>query len=667
MATLENILISSVGIRNSLKKYKPLKSLAEYVWNGFDAQASKVEINITLNSLQNVESIIVKDDGYGIDRSLLNNKFKPFFQSEKVYDPDIKHSTTHGKNGVGRLTFFTFSTLAKWNTVYEHDNKKFSYTISVDSNSLNEFNPTPEEETSYPVGTSVSFFNIFGDELSIDTIKEYLAKEFCWFLELHKKDNFSIEINGEVLDYESSVLDRENFDFKYKSGNEIFNFEVSFVNWSHKLSEYSKYYYIQSDGRELAKENTTYNNKGDNFYHSVYIKSNLFDNFDMSENETISLFKTKNKKCDEFRFIIRQVNKILLDKRRPFLKRHVSDVIEALEIESAFPNYDKDNLVDVFKKNQIEDLVSSLYIAQPKIFSNNMNKEQKKTFIRLLDLIMESGEINSLFTILQEILDMDTSEREELSEILKFTRMSNVTKTIKLLKDRLQAVEDLKALVFQKDLNANEVNHIQGFIEKHYWLFGEQYNLVTAAEPNFEEALKRYAYYLHGEYEDKEIQHPDKLRQMDIFAVRQDIVNGKINNIVVELKHPDVSLGEKQLSQVKKYMEVILSISEFNASNMTWQFYLVGNRFSQNGFIQREIQNNKHHGEDSLVFSVDNYKIYVKTWSEVFSDFQIRYDHLTKILNFEQKKFRHEYENAQEVLDSQNDNSAVMPSEVSLA
>ena len=60
MATLENILISSVGIQNSLKKYNPLKSLAEYVWNGFDAQASKVEINITLNSLQNIESIIIK-------------------------------------------------------------------------------------------------------------------------------------------------------------------------------------------------------------------------------------------------------------------------------------------------------------------------------------------------------------------------------------------------------------------------------------------------------------------------------------------------------------------------------------------------------------------------------------------------------------------------------
>ena len=116
-------------------------------------------------------------DGYGIDRSLLNNKFKPFFQSEKVYDPDIKHSTTHGKNGVGRLTFFHFfQRLQNGIPFMSMITKKFSYTISVDSNSLNEFNPTPEEETSYPVGTSVSFFNIFGDELSIDTIKRIFGK-----------------------------------------------------------------------------------------------------------------------------------------------------------------------------------------------------------------------------------------------------------------------------------------------------------------------------------------------------------------------------------------------------------------------------------------------------------------------------------------------------------
>ena len=41
--------------------------------------------------------------------------------------------------------------------------------------------------------------------------------------------------------------------------------------------EYSKYYYLNSKDVVLCKENTTLNNKGDNFYHSIFISSDLFD------------------------------------------------------------------------------------------------------------------------------------------------------------------------------------------------------------------------------------------------------------------------------------------------------------------------------------------------------------------------------------------------------
>ena len=41
---LENVLISSDGIKNALKRYKPHNSIAEYVWNGFDANANTVDI-----------------------------------------------------------------------------------------------------------------------------------------------------------------------------------------------------------------------------------------------------------------------------------------------------------------------------------------------------------------------------------------------------------------------------------------------------------------------------------------------------------------------------------------------------------------------------------------------------------------------------------------------
>jgi len=61
---------------------------------------------------------------------------------------------------------------------------------------------------------------------------------------------------------------------------------------------------------------------------------------------------------------------------------------------------------------------------------------------------------------------------------------------------------------------------------------------------------------------------------------------------VVELKRPTVALGEDQLSQVKKYMQVIRKDDGFN---------LVGNKFNTSGYVEGELDNNKSHGEEHLV------------------------------------------------------------------
>ncbi len=664
-----NVQITSKGIRNSLKRYTALKSICEYIWNGFDAKATQVNIEIMYNELDSISSIKVSDNGYGIDRDLLDEKFTPFFQSEKIYDPNIKQSDVHGKNGVGRLTFFTFASQATWTTVYSRDNINYEYTIAIDVNDLNHYNHNDPVVVEKSTGTAVEFINVNSEEFTISAIKEQLCKEFCWYLELNEDKGYKILINGEKLDYTNLILEKESVEVNEDGIKPLY--VAKFICWKLKLAEYSKYYYIDSNGDEKQKENTTYNNKGDSFYHSVFIKSPLFDNFDFksnSENEQIDINGNViyTKRSNNFQLLMREINQKLFDKRRPFLKNHVSEVIESLEINSAFPNYDENDPLLSFRKSQVEEVISCLYIAQPKIFSSSMNKEQRKTFIRLIDLIMESGEVNSLFEILEEILDMDSNDRKELSEILNYASLSNITKTIKVLEARFSAIEDLKQLVFNKDLKANEIDHIQKMIESHYWIFGEQYNLVTAAEPNFEEALRRYMYLLHKEYEDKGIEHPDKLKQMDIFAVRQNIHSDTIDNIVVELKHPNIKLGEKQLSQVKKYMSVIRSVDEFNAPNMRWEFYLVGNRFSSNKYIENEINNNKAHGEKSLVFKVDNYKVYVKTWSEVFAEFQVRYNYLLNKLSLKREKMQQSYKNADEVIFKQQNNIAKMPEEIKI-
>lgn len=70
--------------------------------------------------------------------------------------------------------------------------------------------------------------------------------------------------------------------------------------------------------------------------------------------------------------------------------------------------------------------------------------------------------------------------------------------------------------------------------------------------------------------------------------IRQDRKGEVTENVVVELKRPKVKLGEKEVSQVKKYMHVIRSNSRFNAGNVKWTFYLVGNDFDTSHYIEGE-------------------------------------------------------------------------------
>lgn len=249
---------------------------------------------------------------------------------------------------------------------------------------------------------------------------------------------------------------------------------------------------------------------------------------------------------------------------------------------------------------------------------------------------------------------------KELSGILQYTSLSNITKTIKLLCDRQKVIQSLKEIVFNKAFNSYEVQHVQRVVESHYWMFGEQYNLITAAEPDFELALKGVILATTGEEESVKLDHPDKNKEMDIYMIRQDRKGEVTENVVVELKRPKVKLGEKEVSQVKKYMQVIKSNSRFNAGNVKWTFYLVGNDFDTSHYIEGELESHINHGEAHLIHNQDKglTKIYVLKWSEVFDDYSRRHDFLMERLKLEEKLWLETHKSADEAVTEVIDNSA---------
>jgi len=95
----------------------------------------------------------------------------------------------------------------------------------------------------------------------------------------------------------------------------------------------------------------------------------------------------------------------------------------------------------------------------------------------------------------------------------------------------------------------------------------------------------------------------------------------RINNVVLELKHPQITLGQKELQQVRDYLQTVKDIPQFNASNMSWEFYLLGRDYDS--YIEDEFENAKSHGERHLVYKVGNYKIFVLKWSEVFTNVEL--------------------------------------------
>jgi hypothetical protein len=266
---------------------------------------------------------------------------------------------------------------------------------------------------------------------------------------------------------------------------------------------------------------------------------------------------------------------------------------------------------------------------------------------------------------------MTDEERNKLALILETTELSRITNTIDLLQGRLKVVSALKAMVFDKSLNAYEVSDIQTMVSSAFWLFGENYNIVTEAEPDFQQALESYLKKINenvkgvskSKINEDKIKHPDANKEMDIFAFRQNKISNTIENIVVELKRPNVKLGEIEVSQIKTYMSLIYSESRFNSPDASWTFILIGNEFDNSGYIKREIDTNKAWGKKNLIQHVDDfgqhYDIFVRTWSSIFDDFELRHKYLLDRLKFKRNELTAQYKSKQDlhrIVEKENDN-----------
>lgn len=635
-----NITDQSIS-RNVTTDYK--KAICEYIWNGFDANATRVDIEFSTNDLGGITELKIKDNGDGIDRSTLDQTFGCFQDSIKKktfqWSSQIK-----GRKGKGRYSFNCFATDAIWDTIYSHNGKHLKHKLSIKAGNNHHYddgNPEDLQTTNNPTGTTVTFFNVLlsTDHLECDEFVDYLKREFAVFLQINKAFGKSIYINNERLDFETIIGDSKTHEIKIETETETYNFQISFIRWKEKIKENYIAYFLDNGMYERFEKTTSLNKKDTGFHHSVCVVSDYFNNFEPNElNGEVALDGSRNQRDKIFIKLSKRLKEFLLVQEKLFINE-----IGATEL---ITRYQKNGVIRNSKSPYdaiiVEDLISTvkcIFCVEPRIFTN-LRIDQAKTLIGFLELLLQTDKREDVLAIVENVVKLTDDERHSLVEVLKHTELSRITKVIQMLQNRCTTISALKNAVYNKELGMNEVDDLQILVANSFWIFGEEYNIVTEAEPDFEQALNKYIEQAHSKIKGvsksrrnkTKLDHIDKNKEMDIFAFRQNINSDTIENIVIELKHPNIKLGEVEVSQVKTYMDVITSAPDFNAPNMSWKFYLVGNDFDSSSYIKREIQSNRQWGKSGLIQHVDEngitYEIYVKKWSELFSDFEIRHNFL---------------------------------------
>ena len=656
--SVNNTSIDAAGLTSDYKE-----AIAEFIWNGFDAHASQVAIAFTnSNTLGDIQSFHLSDNGDGIDLSTIEVTFGNFMDSLKKASYQKSSSAIHGKKGKGRFSFAAFCGMATWHTIFldKPSQKLLEYDIVVRKNSKDKYTyDNKVVSKSIQTGTTVTFTELFGvdgSSLSNKEFIEYLGYEFGWFLLLNKERKFQLSINDRSVPYQHLIAESEVREFNIPSEGEIFVFKATFVRWNNMIGDKFYFYFLDSQQNEITKELTSFNNNAMNFNHSVYIESTFFNSFSAQDGEqSLSLFGN-TKYTGVFKLLMNSLHQWVKEKQRSFVHGEAAEkLITGFERTGVIPKFNN-NKYDQARKADLIDVVKGIYSVEPRIFTG-LNKEQQKVSVGLINVLLNTDERDTIIEIIGQIVTLTPDEREDLLHILRKTTIGKITRMVNLIQSRYRVIELAKALVFDLKKFTSEITHLQKAIEESFWLFGEQYHLVSANE-SFTVLQKKYLDFIaHLEKDDEKsaksrgrisnkAKKIDFNRRPDIFLCRKNSVPDASDqylmeeNLIVELKRPSVVIGKVQLRQIEDYLEIIRTDEAFNSQKRSWKFFIVGTQIDD--YVVAQYESQKEKGKKFLVKAVYNYEIYAYTWDDIFTLFNLRHQYLVDHLDFDKEAIKRE-------------------------
>jgi hypothetical protein len=185
-------------------KAKPIAAVAELIWNGLDADATAITVDLEDDHVGGLRRIIVTDNGHGIPSGDAPTHFRNLGGSWKKHGArtKLRQRQLHGQEGRGRFKAFALGSAADWKTTYERDGKRFRYEITILAHDIRRVSIGDEAPINgqAPTGVTVVISDLKRNFVSPKP--ESSAQEFSEIFAIYLKNyrGVAIIIGGERID-----------------------------------------------------------------------------------------------------------------------------------------------------------------------------------------------------------------------------------------------------------------------------------------------------------------------------------------------------------------------------------------------------------------------------------------------------------------------------------
>ena len=202
-------------VKELTKLKKPIIAIEELIWNGLDADATKVEVILRRNGLDGLDTIEVLDDGEGIDASQKNDTFGWLGESPKrtkTMTPSGR--AVHGRKGEGRFRALGLGATVQWDTCcVGPDGKPLEWGMSANIAAIKKFKYGAIKcARGGKRGTSVTVTNLYDTLGSLLTPNAPIELTQRLALYLQRYTGISVTYDGQRLNPDVLKSDERLYD-----------------------------------------------------------------------------------------------------------------------------------------------------------------------------------------------------------------------------------------------------------------------------------------------------------------------------------------------------------------------------------------------------------------------------------------------------------------------